>query len=284
MGRRCGSPAIIGKPYCYFHARSRTRHSLRAVDPTPTILHPLRADSVGQLVAPAPPPTLTFDFPPIEDRESIQVSASMILTALGRNLLDPRRAASMLYALQVATAVTRADDDGISEYLVETDPILSDDGADIAAEEPAEEPAEDVAEEAPAPPDPAIQSLQPAIAPNPAPDGDPMTTPILTLTTEDDGDTAIVLCNGKLLYGFTDLLHAPVSQLMATHNHIVLDLAGLNQMDSMGLGVLVRLYVASKTKGCTLELRHISKKVRDLLVLTNLLPVFAVVGESRTWL
>jgi anti-anti-sigma factor len=110
------------------------------------------------------------------------------------------------------------------------------------------------------------------------------TTPILTLTTETTADTAIVFCHGKLLYGYTDLLHTPVSQLMATHKHIVLDLAALNQMDSMGLGVLVRLYVASKTRGCTLELRHLSKKVRDLLVLTNLLPVFAVVGETRTWM
>ena len=143
MGRRCGSPALSGQPYCYFHARSRKRHRIPPVDPTPTIIHPLGADSLGQptpvLAAPAPVP-LTLDFPPIEDRESIQVSASMILTALGRNLLDSRRAASMLYALQVATAVTRPDDDGVSEYLVEIDPILSDDGADLAAEDAPKEP------------------------------------------------------------------------------------------------------------------------------------------------
>jgi len=140
-GRSCGSPALQGQPYCYFHARSRMRHRIPPVDATPTIIHPLTADSLGQLspilAAPAP---LALDFPTIEDRESIQVSASMILTALGRNLLDPRRAASMLYALQVATAVTRPDDDGVSEYLVETDPILSDDGADLAAEDAPEEP------------------------------------------------------------------------------------------------------------------------------------------------
>ena len=144
-GRSCGSPALKGQPYCYFHARSRKRHL--PPDTLPTVIHPLNTDAerqrnpiLAEYFAGTSGAPLTFDFPPIEDRESIQVSASMILTALGRNLLDPRRAASMLYALQVATAVTRPDDDGISEYLVETDPILSDDGADLAAEDAPEEP------------------------------------------------------------------------------------------------------------------------------------------------
>jgi anti-anti-sigma factor len=50
-------------------------------------------------------------------------------------------------------------------------------------------------------------------------------------------------------------------------------------MDSMGLGALVRIYVSARTKGCELELRHIGKKVRDLLIMTNLLPAFTIVGE-----
>ncbi len=138
MGRRCGSPALNAKPYCYFHARSILRHRAPA-DTHETILHPLRADALGQLAPALVPPALTFDFPTIEDRESIQVSASMILTALGRNILDPRRAATMLYALQVATAVTRTDDDGISEYLVETETVLSPDGADMATDDDPDE-------------------------------------------------------------------------------------------------------------------------------------------------
>jgi hypothetical protein len=59
----------------------------------------------------------------------------MIINALGRNQVDPRRAASMLYALQVATAVTRLDDDGISEYLVETDTILDENGTELAVDD-----------------------------------------------------------------------------------------------------------------------------------------------------
>lgn len=109
-------------------------------------------------------------------------------------------------------------------------------------------------------------------------------SPHLTLTIEHKSNAVIVFCHGKLLAESTDLLHLPVSQLMADHKRIILDLAHLNQMDSMGLGVLVRLYVSARGRGCTLELRNLGKKVRELLIMTNLLPVFSTVGETRTWM
>ena len=49
----------------------------------------------------------------------------------------------------------------------------------------------------------------------------------------------------------------------------------------MGLGALVRIYVGSQTKGCSLELRHLGPKIRDLLILTNLLPAFTITGERN---
>lgn len=107
------------------------------------------------------------------------------------------------------------------------------------------------------------------------------TPPSLTLTIEEKGGTAIVRCKGKLLYGYTDLLYRPVSQLISDHKRIILDLADLTQMDSMGLGTLVRLYVSAKAKGCKLELRNLGKKVRELLIMTNLLPVFSEIGECN---
>ena len=108
--------------------------------------------------------------------------------------------------------------------------------------------------------------------------------PILTLTIEEKSNAAVVICKGKLLYGYTDLLYRPVSELIPTHTRIILDLCDLTHMDSMGLGTLMRLYVSARTKGCTIELRNLGKKVRDLLILTNLLPVFSTVGETRNWL
>jgi anti-sigma B factor antagonist len=48
----------------------------------------------------------------------------------------------------------------------------------------------------------------------------------------------------------------------------------------MGLGTLVRLYVSAKSGGCTLELIHLGKRVKELLGMTHLLGVFTVVGEN----
>jgi len=60
----------------------------------------------------------------------------------------------------------------------------------------------------------------------------------------------------------------------------VLDLGEVAYMDSMGLGTMVRLYVSAKTGGCSLELTHLSKRVKELLGVTHLLGVFTVIGEK----
>ena len=107
------------------------------------------------------------------------------------------------------------------------------------------------------------------------------TLPALALEiTEHDG-TAVVRCRGKLLAETAEQLYAPVAHLLTTHGRVALDLSDLTQMDSMGLGALVRLYARSKKTGCSLELRNLGKKVRDLLILTNLLPAFTITGECH---
>ncbi len=105
--------------------------------------------------------------------------------------------------------------------------------------------------------------------------------PRLTLEIEDRGVTAVIRCHGKLVYGCTDLLYIPVSQLLPTHKHIILNLSDLTHMDSMGLGTLVRLYAGATAKGCVLELRDLGKQVRELLIMTNLLPAFNITGEHN---
>lgn len=102
----------------------------------------------------------------------------------------------------------------------------------------------------------------------------------LTLEVERKGHTVVVKCSGKLVSGVNDVLYARVKELFPETKHIVLDLKDLVRMDSSGLGTLVRLYVSAKSAGITLELTHLSKQVRELLGLTNLLEVFAFIGQS----
>jgi anti-sigma B factor antagonist len=102
---------------------------------------------------------------------------------------------------------------------------------------------------------------------------------LLTLDINRAGNTAVVRCHGKLVAGVNDVLYVKVSQLFPDTRRIVLDLTDLTHTDSMGLGTLVRLYVSSRSAGCDLELINLGKQIRQLLVTTNLLSVFTVIGE-----
>ncbi len=114
-GLRCGSPALTAELFCYFHKGLHNRHRPRPADPIPTTLHPMRADTRGGQLEPlvaeyfAQQPQ-SLDFPPLEDRESIQVAISLLVTALAANRIEPKRASMLLYGLQVASSnCTRLD-------------------------------------------------------------------------------------------------------------------------------------------------------------------------------
>ena len=102
----------------------------------------------------------------------------------------------------------------------------------------------------------------------------------LSLEIARNDQMAVVYCRGKLVLGVTDLLYKNVRSLMPDTKHIVLDLTELTDMDSMGIGTLVRLYVSAKSAGCKLELINLGKRIRDLLGITHLLDVLAICGEQ----
>jgi hypothetical protein len=97
-GERCGCPALRDQTYCYFHRTIALTHPKPAPE-VPAILHPLDGGEPQIL-----PPQPTLNLPPLEDREAIQLAASIIVGALARNTLDTKRAATLLYGLQVASA------------------------------------------------------------------------------------------------------------------------------------------------------------------------------------
>jgi anti-anti-sigma factor len=101
----------------------------------------------------------------------------------------------------------------------------------------------------------------------------------LSLDIARSGNTAIIRCHGKLIAGVDHVLYRDVKQLLPECERIVLDLTDLTRMDSMGLGALVRLYVAARSAGCSLELVNLSKQVRMLLKTANLLSAFSTVCE-----
>lgn len=103
----------------------------------------------------------------------------------------------------------------------------------------------------------------------------------LTLAVDRNGNAAAVRCSGRLVAGQNDRLYLEISQLIPSSKRILLDLRDLTQMDSTGLGTLVRLYVSARSAGCALQLVNIGKPIRQLLSATRLLPVFEVIGNNN---
>ena len=103
---------------------------------------------------------------------------------------------------------------------------------------------------------------------------------LTTQTSHPPDGVVLVFCQERLVAGVADILTATVHALIPDHKRIILDLSLLRHMDSTGLGTLLRLYVAAKSAGSSLELMHVCKQVRQILVLTHLFDVFTIVGEK----
>ena len=104
--------------------------------------------------------------------------------------------------------------------------------------------------------------------------------PSLSLRTYAEGDATVVHCTGKLTAGLTGILRDEVKRLIPQSKKIVLDLTDLTQMDSMGLGTIVGLYVSAKPSGSTLILINLSQRVRELFRITNVWSILEVCGEN----
>jgi hypothetical protein len=143
-GRRCAAFAMRGQSFCYAHRISNARHRTLGRPDVSSVIkdhnldiaqldsNPLVAEYYGLVKGP-----LLLDFPPIEDRDSIQLALSMMLTALGQDRLDPKRATVMLYNLQIASANASKLKQN-SEYTV-TDTVLDEAGNELAPDEDPEE-------------------------------------------------------------------------------------------------------------------------------------------------
>jgi hypothetical protein len=109
-GRRCKSPSLGLSAFCYFHSRLLRRHKhLIETAPVLPANHPnlpASATETPQYLPEAVP--LELDLPPLEDVESIQVSISLLVAALARNRIDSKRAAVLLYGLQLASTNARS--------------------------------------------------------------------------------------------------------------------------------------------------------------------------------
>jgi anti-sigma B factor antagonist len=105
----------------------------------------------------------------------------------------------------------------------------------------------------------------------------------MEIHTRTVGDVHIVDISGKIVLGdATKTIRQTISDLLVNGGHkIVLNLKDVNYVDSSGIGELVRTYTSVTREGKQLKLLNLTKKIRDLLVITKLLTVFQVYENEQ---
>ena len=99
----------------------------------------------------------------------------------------------------------------------------------------------------------------------------------LSLESRHLGDVIIVRCEGRIVYrDEAAALTRVVTEALQHTREVVLDLEGVQRIDSAGLGELVLIRRAAEASGGTLKLAAPNPRIRELLDLTNLSSVFEV--------
>src|SRR5688500_15916563 len=91
------------------------------------------------------------------------------------------------------------------------------------------------------------------------------------------GDVMVVKITGDITLnqGGDVLLKDKIQSLLQQgRTKLVLDLGGVSYVDSAGLGQLVQIHATTRAKGGSLRIANVTKRLKDLLVVTKLVTVF----------
>ena len=104
----------------------------------------------------------------------------------------------------------------------------------------------------------------------------------LDITESVREEVTILTLKGRLTLGESNLVREKVTQLAAAGRlKIVVDLGGVEYIDSTGLGILVICFTSLKKQGGALKLVNPNKRNVELLLLTKLHTVFEVFNEDQ---
>lgn len=100
-------------------------------------------------------------------------------------------------------------------------------------------------------------------------------------TREVEGVTVLDL-SGRITLGEGSVqLRDAIRELVGKGvKRIVLNLEGINYIDSSGLGELVSAFTLSRSENAELKLLNLTKKVHDLLQMTKLYTVFDIQDDE----
>lgn len=104
----------------------------------------------------------------------------------------------------------------------------------------------------------------------------------ITTNVRQVGNVAIVDITGNIVFGEESAaLHEVVSGLLKKgQKQILLNLGGVNYIDSMGMGSLVGASTSVRKQGGELKLLNLSNKVADVMQMTRLYTVFDIMNDE----
>lgn len=104
----------------------------------------------------------------------------------------------------------------------------------------------------------------------------------LAFETRHVGDVGVVRCRGRIVEGSESAaLERHVAELLPYEPYVLLHLAGVDFIDSSGLGLLVRLLARTRNANGNLKLCAISAKLDHVLGVTNLKPIFETYASEE---
>jgi anti-sigma B factor antagonist len=90
------------------------------------------------------------------------------------------------------------------------------------------------------------------------------------------GDVNVLALKGELKLGEGQaLLKDKINSIIHQgHKNVLVDLAGVTYIDSSGIGELASAFTSVARAGGAIKLLNLTKRVKDLLIITKLLTVF----------
>ena len=99
----------------------------------------------------------------------------------------------------------------------------------------------------------------------------------LDLETRKIDDVTVLYCRGRFTYrDEATAFSRQIAGILPCTDQVIVELSGLEALDSAGLGELVVVHMWAKASGCSLKLAGANPRTRRLFELTNLLSVFDV--------
>jgi anti-sigma B factor antagonist len=104
----------------------------------------------------------------------------------------------------------------------------------------------------------------------------------LKLETHEVDGVTIVACQGRIVFGEESIyLRENLKRVLTSSRKVILNLSGVNYIDSGGLGTLVGVYSSARASGADIKLTGLGQRLRDVLQITKLVTVFEVYDNEQ---